>query len=100
MATIAENNKRIAKNTLILYIRMFFIMLISLYTSRIVLSTLGVEDYGIYNVVGGVIAMMGILNGAMSTSVQRFLNFETGAGDGERLRHTFCMSLNMYALFA
>lgn len=100
MATIAENNKRIAKNTLILYIRMFFIMLISLYTSRIVLSTLGVEDYGIYNVVGGVIAMMGILNGAMSTSVQRFLNFETGAGDGERLRHTFCMSLNIYALFA
>ena len=100
MTTVAENNKRIVKNTLLLYARMFFMMLISLYTSRVVLNTLGVEDYGIYNVVGGVVAMMGILNGAMSTSVQRFLNFELGAGDNERLQQTFSMSLNIYALFA
>lgn len=95
-----ENTKRIAKNTLMLYVRMLFSMLVSLYTSRVVLNTLGVEDYGIYNVVGGVVAMMGILNGAMSTSVQRFLNFELGAGNEDRLRQTFSMSLNIYAMFA
>ena len=96
----SENTKRIAKNTLMLYARMLFSMLVSLYTSRVVLNTLGVENYGIYNVVGGVVAMMGILNGAMSTSVQRFLNFELGAGNNERLSQTFSMSLNIYALFA
>ena len=58
MPSVSENNKSIAKNTLLLYIRMLFMMLISLYTSRVVLKTLGVEDYGIYNVVGGVVAMM------------------------------------------
>jgi O-antigen/teichoic acid export membrane protein len=96
----SENNKRIAKNTLLLYVRMLFSTLVSFYTSRVVLNTLGVEDFGIYNVVGGVIAMIGILNGAMSVSVQRFLNFELGAGDNKKLRQTFSMSLNIYALFA
>ena len=100
MDSHSENTKRIAKNTLMLYVRMLFSMLVSLYTSRVVLNTLGVEDYGIYNVVGGVVAMMGILNGAMSTSVQRFLNFEIGTGNNEKLRQTFSMSLNIYALFA
>ena len=70
-----NNNKRIAKNTLLLYFRMFFIMAVTLYTSRVVLKTLGVEDFGIYNVVGGIVAMMGILNGAMSVSTQRYLTF-------------------------
>ena len=65
-----SNNKRIAKNTLLLYFRMFFIMAITLFTSRVVLSTLGVVDFGIYNVVGGVVAMMGVLNSAMSVSTQ------------------------------
>lgn len=96
----SENNKRIAKNTLLLYVRMLFSLLISIYTSRVVLNTLGVEDYGIYNVVGGVVIMMGILNGAMSTSVQRFLNFELGAGNKTKLTQTFSMSLNIYILFA
>lgn len=100
MTSHAENTKRIAKNTLMLYVRMLFSMLVSLYTSRVVLNTLGVEDYGIYNVVGGVVAMMGVLNGAMSTSVQRFLNFEIGTGNKEKLRQTFSMSLNIYAIFA
>ena len=94
------NNKRIAKNTLLLYGRMLFSLLVSLYTSRVVLNTLGVEDYGIYNVVGGVVAMMGLLNGAMATSVQRFMNFELGVGNHEKLRQTFSMSMNIYALFA
>lgn len=100
MPSVSENNKRIAKNTLLLYIRMLFMMLISLYTSRVVLKTLGVEDYGIYNVVGGVVAMMGVLNGAMSTSIQCFLNFELGTGNKVKLRQTFSMSLNIYILFA
>lgn len=62
MSDTSINNKRIAKNTLLLYFRMFFMMAITLYTSRVVLAALGVEDFGIYNVVGGVVAMMGILN--------------------------------------
>lgn len=73
-----ENNKRIAKNTLILYIRMLFVMLVSLYTSRVVLNILGVEDFGIYNVVGGVVVMMNVINSAMSVSTQRYLTFELG----------------------
>ena len=100
MDSHAENTRRIAKNTLMLYVRMLFGMLVSLYTSRVVLNTLGVEDYGIYNVVGGVVAMMGILNGAMSTSTQRFLNFELGTGNKTRLQQIFGMSLNIYFLFA
>ena len=72
----AENTKRIAKNTLMLYVRMLFSMLVSLYTSRIVLQALGVEDYGIYNVVGGVVGMLGFLNASMSGATSRFLTFE------------------------
>ena len=66
-----SNNKRIAKNALLLYVRMIFMMVVSLYTSRVVLKVLGVEDFGIYNVVGGVITLFGFLNGAMASSTQR-----------------------------
>ncbi len=62
----SDNNKRIAKNTLLLYFRMLFMMVVSLYTSRVVLNALGVEDFGIYNVVGGVVAMFSILSGSLS----------------------------------
>ena len=65
MTSHAENTKRIAKNTLMLYIRMLFSMLVSFYTSRVVLNTLGVEDYGIYNVVGGVVGMLGVLTASL-----------------------------------
>ena len=68
MPTSSENNKRIAKNTLMLYIRMFFTMAVSLFTSRVILQTLGVTDYGINNAVGGVVAMFGFLNGAMASA--------------------------------
>ena len=78
MSINRENNKRIAKNTLLLYIRMLFIMVVSLYTSRIVLATLGISDYGIYNVVGGIVIMLSFLNGAMSSATQRYLTFELG----------------------
>ena len=63
MSNISENNKRIAKNTLVLYVRMLFSMLVSLYTSRVVLQTLGVEDYGIYDVVGGVVGILSLISG-------------------------------------
>lgn len=83
------NNKRIAKNTLLLYFRMILIMLVSLYTSRVVLNVLGVEDFGTYNVVGGVVTMFGFLNGAMASATQRFLSFELGRNDLVQLRKTF-----------
>lgn len=77
------NPQRINKNTLLLYGRMLLIMAASLYTSRVVLNTLGVEDYGFYNVVGGFVAMLAFLNGAMVTSTQRYLSFEC-CNSGER----------------
>ena len=92
------NNKRIIKNTAFLYVRMFFIMAVTLYTSRVVLQVLGVEDFGIFNVVGGIVAMMGILNGAMTSSVQRFLSFEIGTGDNMQLKRTFGISLIIYVI--
>ena len=73
-----NDNKRIARNTLMLYFRMILLMGVSLYTSRIVLEVLGVEDFGIYNIVGGIVVMFGFLNTAMSTATQRFLSFELG----------------------
>lgn len=76
-----ENTKRIAKNTLMLYGRMLFSMVVSLYTSRVVLNTLGVEDYGIQNVVGGFVTMFSIFSNSLSSSVSRFLTFELGRGD-------------------
>lgn len=72
MVETSSNNKQIAKNTLLLYLRMFLMMGLSLYTSRIVLNVLGVVDYGIYNVVGGVVSMLAFMNGALNTSTQRF----------------------------
>lgn len=95
-----ENTKRIAKNTLMLYVRMLFGMLVSLYTSRVVLQALGVEDYGIYNVVGGVVAMFSLLSGSLSAAVSRFLTFELGRNDLERLKKVFSSALCVHALLA
>ena len=100
MSSQSNNNKQIAKNTLLLYFRMFFIMAVTLYTSRVVLKTLGVEDFGIYNVVGGIVAMMGILNGAMSVSTQRYLTFELGKGDMVRLKQVFSTCFLIYLLLS
>ena len=100
MSDTSQNNKRIAKNTLLLYVRMFFIMSITLFTSRVVLSTLGVVDFGIYNVVGGVVAMLGVLNGAMSVSTQRYLTFELGRGDSIRLRQVFSTCLLIFFILS
>ena len=100
MTEQAENTKRIAKNTLMLYVRMLFGMLVSLYTSRVVLQALGVEDYGIYNVVGGVVTMFSLLSGALSAAVSRFLTFELGRNDLVRLRKVFSSALCVHALLA
>lgn len=94
------SNKRIAKNTLLLYFRMLLTMAVSLYTSRVILSTLGVEDYGIYNVVGGVVAMFGFINGSMSSATQRYITFALGKGDEKRLQTVFSTTLQIHALIA
>ena len=100
MPEISSTNKRIAKNALLLYFRMLFMMLVSLYTSRVVLATLGVEDFGIYNVVGGVITMFSFFNGAMSSSTQRYITFELGRGDFDQLQKVFQTSVNIHLLVA
>lgn len=93
MTDTSQNNKRIAKNTLLLYFRMLLMMAVTLYTSRVVLDKLGITDYGIYNVVGGIVSMLGFLTGAMSNAVQRYLSFEIGKGENERVNHIFNISL-------
>ena len=100
MSENSSNSKRIAKNTLLLYGRMLLIMAMTLYTSRVVLNTLGVEDYGIYNVVGGVVTMFAFLNSAMITSTQRYLTFELGRGDMDRLRLVFSTSIRVHMIIS
>ena len=92
-----DNNKRIAKNTLLLYFRMLLMMFVTLFTSRVVLDKLGVTDYGIYNVVGGVVAMLGFLNSSMSNAVQRYLSFEIGKNNDEGVNRIFNVSLLTHA---
>lgn len=91
-----SSHKTIAKNTMFLYVRMFLIMGITLYTSRIVLEELGVSDYGIYNLVGGIVAMMGFFNGAMSSATQRYLAHDIGKGDFQQLQKTFSATLTVH----
>lgn len=95
-----SNNKRLAKNTLLLYLRMILIIIVGLYTSRIVLQTLGVDDYGIYNVVGGIVAMLAFLNSAMTAASQRFISFELGTGNLNKLKQVFCTSVTIHLAIA
>ena len=90
-----ENTKRIAKNTLVLYVRTLFTMLVSLYTSRVILNTLGVSDFGIINVVGGVVGMFSVISSSLSSSISRFITFELGHGDLNKLRRIFSTSVNI-----
>ena len=87
-----QNNKRIAKNSLMLYMRMFFMMGISLYTSRVILQVLGVTDYGIYNVVGGVVVSFSFITGTMQTACQRFITFALGKGNMQYLKTVFSIT--------
>lgn len=95
MTNTTENNKRIAKNTLLLYVRMLFMMAVSLYTSRVVLNALGVEDFGIYNVVGGVVAMFSVVSASLSSSISRFITYELGKGNQENLNKIFSSAVTI-----
>lgn len=94
------NNQRIARNTLMLYFRMLLVMGITLYTSRVVLAQLGVGDYGVYNVVGGIVVMFSFLNGAMSQSTQRFFAYEIGRGNLAELSKAFKTALTIHLIIA
>lgn len=96
----SSQNKRIAKNTLLLYIRMLFIMGVSLFTSRIVLKTLGIEDYGIYNAVGGTIALLGLLTSSLSTSCLRYFTYELGKENGMSMNRIFSLTLTIHVVLA
>lgn len=93
MADVAKRNQRIARNTVLLYFRMLLLMVVSLYTSRVVLETLGIEDYGIYNVVGGFVTMFAFLNGAMGASTMRYITYALGTGNNEELKNVFSTSI-------
>ncbi len=95
----SSNSKRIVKNTAYLYIRMLFTAFISLYSARLILQNLGVEDFGIYNVVGGIVTFMGFLNATLSSATQRFLTYYLGLNDGIRFRQTFSLLINIYLIF-
>lgn len=93
MQSIKTNNERIAKNTIMLYLRTIVIMLVSLYTSRVILNALGEEDYGIYTIVGGFIALLSFINSSMTISIQRFLNIELGKNNVEEATKIYNTSI-------
>lgn len=98
--SISENNKRIAKNTMILYVRMFVMMLISFFTAGITLNALGVEDYGINNVVGGLVAMFSLLSNSLTSAASRFITFALGKGDLEYQKRVFSTAVNIHIVLA
>lgn len=95
MTKNSVTNKRIAKNTLLLYIRMLFLMIVNLYTSRVVLNALGVEDFGIYNVVGGIVAMFNVLSGSLSAAISRFITYELGKENLKNLNKIFSSAVTI-----
>ncbi|OUO78734.1 oligosaccharide flippase family protein [Bacteroides sp. An269] len=98
MTDYSTNNKRIAKNTLFLYLRQLITMAVSLYTVRVILDVLGAEDYGIYNVIGGIVSLFSFLSGTMASATQRFLSFEMGKKDNGSLTKVFSVSMYTYLL--
>ena len=95
-----DKNKRIAKNTLLLYVRLIFTMAVGLFTSRVVLNTLGVEDYGTYNVVGGVVAMFSLFTSSLSAAISRYLTYELGKGNVKKLNVVFTTSITIQVILA
>lgn len=95
-----HRGRRIAKNTLMLYVRMSVLLLVGLYTSRVVLEALGENDFGVYNVVGGVVAMFTILSGALNSAVSRFITFEMGKGEGAELDKVYSTAVNIQLILA
>ena len=96
----AHNTRRIAKNTLMLYVRMLVLMIVGLYTSRVVLAALGENDFGIYDVVGGVVAMFTIISGSLNSAVSRFITFEMGKGDLSRLNKVYSTAVTIQLVLA
>lgn len=100
MSTTSSANTRIAKNTIFLYFRMILVLLISIYSTRVILNTLGVQDYGIYNVVCGFVAMFSFLNSSLSNGIQRFYNYEVGVGGKDGVAKVYKASLIIQAVLA
>ena len=97
---VESDNKRIAQNTMFLYARMIVVMVVSLYTSRVILNTLGATDYGLCNVVGGLVTIVGFLNSALAGSTSRFLTFSLGEGNISKQKETFGASLTLHICIA
>ena len=98
MTSVSDNNKRIAKNTIFMYIRMLIIMIVSLYTVRVVLQALGEVDYGIHNVVGGIITMFTFITTTLAGASMRFFSYELGRNDYQRLRQYFSVTFWCYVI--
>lgn len=91
MSDYSINKNRIAKNTMLLYCRMLFLMIVSLYTSRVILDALGVEDYGIYNAVAGFITMFSMISASISGAISRFITFVQGEGNQQKMNRVFVL---------
>lgn len=100
MQNHSENTKRIAKNTVVLYIRMLFLMVVGLFTSRVILNALGIENYGIYNAVGGIVVMFSLLSSSMSSAISRYLTFELGTGNIKRLETIYSSAIIIQLLLS
>ena len=100
MENNSANNKRIAKNTMFLYFRMLLALVVGLYTSRVVLQTLGISDYGLYNVVGGIITLFTFINGTLATGTQRFMSFALGEQNFDKMKSVFSTTMVLHALFS
>ena len=95
-----QSSHHIMKNTLTLYVRMFFVIIVNLFTSRVILEVLGVDDYGIYNVVGGIVVLFTFLNTTMSSSTSRFITFELGRKDLIEVNKVFNTALTIHIVIA
>ncbi|MDR2775374.1 MAG: polysaccharide biosynthesis protein, partial [Tannerella sp.] len=100
MPSVAENNKRIAKNTIILYMRLLFSMAVGLYTSRVILATLGKDDFGLNTVVASAVSIFFFLNSSMAGATSRFLTVELGKQNFEKLKKTFSAALTIHVIIA
>lgn len=100
MINVQESNRRLARNTLILYARMFLTVGVSLYITRVVLQNLGVSQFGLYNLIGGFVSMFYIVTTSLSGAISRFITFELGRNDTTSVIQTFSTSINIQILFS
>ena len=100
MQSNKSNNSKIARNTLFLYIRMVFVLIVGLYTSRVVLNVLGASDYGTFNVIAGFVSLFSFLNATFTASIQRFYNFEGGRNGEDGYSSVFSVGFRVHAVLA